>query len=136
MAGGIDPMAKGADGLPLIFTLIEQEDQAAVEALLDAGADLEAKGFAQGTPLLKAAFLDLWPMVGMLIQRGANVMAADMRGVTLPWATTQAKVGRGTPAEASLNAVRKYLNDRGLLERIYQPAEVRGLLQQGKWPPA
>lgn len=133
MAGGVDPNAKGPDGLPIIFTLIEQENIAAIEAVLKAGADIEAQGFAKATPVLKAAFIDLWPIVAMLIQHGANVRAADYRGLTLPWMTAHAQVGQETAAYASLNAVRKYLNDRGLLERIYEPAEVRELLKQGKW---
>ena len=36
---------------------------------------------------------------------------------------------------AALQAVRVYLNERLMLERIYKPAEVRALLAKGDWPP-
>jgi ankyrin repeat protein len=132
---GLDPKAEGPDGLPIIFWTIKQGDAAKVNALLDAGADLEAAGYHGATPVLSAAVVDDWVMVAMLIQRGANPAVVDRRGFSIPWLTSQAKVAKGSPTEASLNAVRKYLNDRAMLERVYDPAQVRELMKAGKWPP-
>ena len=131
----MDPNAKGPDGLPIIFAYIEREDQAAVTALLDAGADIEAKGFFQATPMLSAALVDLWPMVALLISRGANLWAVDQQGVNLPWLTAHAKVRKGSPTEAALNAVRATLNERAMRERIYDPAQALALMKAGRWPP-
>lgn len=132
---GVDIAALGPDGLPVIFWTIKQGDVAGVQALLDAGADIEAAGYHRATPVLSAAVVDDWEMVAMLIQRGANPMVADGRGFTVPWLTAQAKVAKGSATEASLNAVRKYLNDRALLEAVYPPAEVREKMKAGTWPP-
>lgn len=131
----VDVTALGPDGLPIIFWTIKQGDAAGVTALLDAGADIEAAGYHGATPMLSAAVVDDWIMVAMLIQRGANPQAVDRRGFTLPWLTAQAKVAQGSPTEVALNAVRKYLNDRALLEAIHDPAQVREMLAAGTWPP-
>ena len=128
--------AKGPDGLPIIFWTIKQNDQAKVAALLDNGADIEAAGYHGATPILSAAMVDNWIMAEFLMQRGANIAAFDRAGFNLPYLTAHAKVAKGSPTEAALNRVRKALNDHGLLERIWEPAEVRALIKQGKWPPA
>lgn len=131
----VDPKALGPDGLPIIFWTIKEGDSAGVEALLDAGAEIEAAGYHGATPALSAAVVDDWPMVALLLQRGANPAAFDRRGFTLPWLSAQAKVAKNSPTEASLNAVRQYLNDRGLLQAVYDPAQVRSMLKDGTWPP-
>ncbi len=125
----------GPDGLPIIFWRIKQENEAAVLALINAGADIEAQGYHGSTPLLTAAMLANWPLVGALIERGANVGAVDRLGYNLPYLTTQNNPPADTPNGAALQAVRVYLNERLMLERVYKPAEVRDLLTKGAWPP-
>lgn len=127
--------AKGPDGLPIIFWTIKENDQAKVAALLDAGADIEAAGYHGSTPILSAAMVDNWIMAEFLMRRGANIAAFDRAGFNLPYMTAHARVAKGSPTEAALNEVRKALNNNGLLERIWEPAEVRALIKQGKWPP-
>ena len=126
----------GPDGLPIIFWRIKQEQEAVVFALLNAGADIEAQGYHGATPILAAALVDNWPLVVGLIERGANVGAVDRRGFNLPYLTTQASAAAETPTGVALQAVRAYLNERLMLERIYTPAQVRDLLAKGAWPPA
>ncbi len=126
----------GPDGLPIIFWRIKQEQEAVVFALLNAGADIEAQGYHGATPILAAALVDNWPLVVGLIERGANVGAVDRRGFNLPYLTTQASAAAETPTGVALQAVRAYLNERLMLERVYTPAQVRDLLAKGAWPPA
>jgi len=131
----VDPKALGPDGLPLIFTRIEQEDLNGVIALMNAGADLEAQGFFRATPVLSAGLIDYWTMVQFLLEQGANPAAIDDQGINLPWLTSQAKVAKGSDTEKALNKVRHVLNDRAMLERVYPPAQALELARQGKWPP-
>ena len=125
----------GPDGLPIIFWRIKQENEAAVLALINAGADIEAQGYHGSTPLLTTAQLANWPLVLALIERGANVGAVDRIGFNLPYLTTQNNPAPDTPNGVALQAVRVYLNDRLMLERVYKPAEVRDLMAKGQWPP-
>ena len=138
MAGAetkLDIAELGPDGLPIIFWRIKQEDEAAVLALINAGADIEAQGYHGSTPLLTTAMLANWPLAVALIERGANVGAVDRLGYNLPYLTTQNNPPVDTVNGAALQAVRVYLNDRLMLERVYKPAEVRDLLTKGAWPP-
>jgi hypothetical protein len=138
MAGAeakLDIKEIGPDGLPIIFWRIKQENEAAVFALLNAGADIEAQGYHGATPILSAALIDNWPLVVGLIERGANVGAVDRRGFNLPYFTTQASPDPDGPTGAALQTVRLYLNERLMLERVYAPAEVRDLMAKGTWPP-
>ena len=125
----------GPDGLPIIFWRIKQEDEAAVLALINAGADIEAQGYHGSTPLLTTAMLANWPLAVALIERGANVGAVDRLGYNLPYLTTQNNPAADSPSGVALQAVRVYLNERLMLERVYKPAEVRDLLAKGAWPP-
>lgn len=138
MANGqqVDITAKGPDGLPGIFWLIEQRDQAAVGAWLDSGGDIEVAGFMGATPVLAASMADNWPMVLYLIKRGARMTVADRQGFTLPYRTTTTRVDPNGIFGSSLNAVRAHLADAGLLERIYEPATVERMMADGRWPPA
>lgn len=132
---GLDPNAKGPDGLPILFWTLQQENLPKVEALLDAGADIEAKGYNGATPLLSQAIVQDWIAVELLMKRGARLDVADRVGFTVPYLLAHAKVAKGSRNEAAMAAVRQVMNDRGLLGRIHEPAEVRALMAAGKWPP-
>lgn len=131
----LDIHAEGPDGLPVLFWRIKQHDEATVAALLAAGADIEAKGYNAGTPILAAAMVNYWTMVEFLMKRGADIAVFDKRGFNLPYLTSQATPARGSETEKALQEVRMALNARGLLERVYSPAQVRDLMKAGKWPP-
>lgn len=138
MANGqqIDVTAKGPDGLPGIFWLIKERDEAAVGAWLDAGGDIEAWGYHRATPVLAAAIVDNWPMVLYLIERGARMDVADGRGFTLPYRASSTRVDPDGIFGPPLNAVRAHLAQAGLLSRVYEPAQVRAMVSEGRWPPA
>jgi hypothetical protein len=136
MSGGkMDIEARGPDGLPGIFWLIKQRDQVAVGAWLDSGGDIEAEGYHGATPVLAAAIVDNWPMVLYLIERGARMGVTDARGFTLAYRSTTTRVDPDGIFGPPLNAVRARLAEAGLLERIHEPATVRRMLAEGRWPP-
>lgn len=130
-----DITAKGPGGLPGIFWLIKQHDQAAVGAWLDSGGDIEVAGFQGATPVLAASMADNWPMVLYLIEPGARMTIADRQGFTLPYRTTTTRVVSSGIFGPPLNAVGVHLADAGLLERIYQPATVKRMMAEARWPP-
>lgn len=121
--------------LPPVFLRAVTGDRAGVTAALDQGAAVDQPGTDGATPALGAALVDDWTTVRLLIERGANPMAADAHGHNLPWLVAQAPAGRGSRDPEGLAAVRGLLNDRGLLEKIHEPVEVRWLRIEGRWPP-
>lgn len=130
----VDTGALGPDGLPMIFWTIQRGDVSGVSRLLDAGADLEAKGYNGSTPILSAAMVNNWAIVDLLVRRGANISIVDNRGFSLPYLVTQARPMEGTEAEKILSRVRSILKERGMLEQPYEPAQVRDLMKRGQWP--
>lgn len=133
--GQVDITARGPDGLPGIFWRINQRDQAAVGAWLDAGGDIETPGFQRATPVLTAAIIDDWPMVIYLLDRGARMDVADRRGFTLPWLATNSRVAPGGIFGPALQETRNRLAAAGLLSQVHDTATVRALVNQGRWPP-
>lgn len=134
-AGAVDITANGPDGLPGIFWLIKQRDQAAVGRWLDAGGDIEVPGFHRATPVLAAAIVDDWQMVLYLIDRGARSDVADRRGFTLGYRATTTRIDPEGALGPTLQTVRQRLGQAGALERIYSPAQVREMMAAGRWPP-
>jgi hypothetical protein len=132
----IDITAKGPDGLPGIFWLIKERDQAAVGAWLDAGGDIEARGYHRATPVLAAAIVDNWSMVAYLIDRGARVDVVDGRGYTLSYRAATTRVDPKGIFGPPLMKVRAHLAQAGLLGRVYDPGQVRAMVAEGRWPPA
>ncbi|MFE3838619.1 hypothetical protein [Pseudogemmobacter sonorensis] len=131
----VDPAALGPDGLPLIFWLIEREDMAGVARLVEAGADLDARGFHRATPVLSAAIIDYWQMVEYLLARGAKAAVTDGRGFTLTWLARNSRVVPGGPYGEALARVRRTLEARGLMREVHHPVRVRELAAAGRWPP-
>jgi hypothetical protein len=129
-ASGLSADPKGArvtgpDGLPLIFWLIKSRDRAAVDAWLDAGGDIEARGYHRATPILTAAIIDDWPMVLHLAGRGARIDISDGRGFTLGWLIQRSRVRLDGPFGPALIEMRGILDRAGLLDLVRDPAEVR-----------
>ncbi len=131
----VDIEEKGPDGLPIIHWWVEREEFEKIQALLDAGGDIEVPGFQGATPLLKAAVADSWPMALFLIERGAFIGAVDRRGMTLPWLAATSRVKEGNPDYEALQKVRALLNERGMLGQYYEPNEVKKRIAEGTWPP-
>ena len=91
----IDPDALDARGQSIIFKRVMEEDTAAITALLDAGLDVDVRGSFNATPALRAAIADIWPVVELLLERGADPMATDRRGMTIPWLAPPSRIGGG-----------------------------------------
>ncbi|MCC5968837.1 MAG: hypothetical protein JJU15_02715 [Pararhodobacter sp.] len=134
-AGTVDITENGPDGLPGIFWLIKQRDQAAVGAWLDAGGDIEVPGFHRATPVLAAAIIDDWPMVLYLIERGAQMNVSDRRGYTLAYRATTTRIDPEGILGPALRMVLQRLEQASEMEEIFTPTEVREMVSAGRWPP-
>ncbi|PKQ11318.1 MAG: hypothetical protein CVT70_14935 [Alphaproteobacteria bacterium HGW-Alphaproteobacteria-1] len=137
MANGqhVDITSEGPDGLPGIFWLIKQEDMAGMAAWIAAGGDIEARGYHGASPALAASAIDNWPAVLWLLENGARPQAADGRGYTLAFLATRSRVAPDGRYGEALAKVRAILAEVGLLERILEPATVKRMKAEGRWPP-
>lgn len=70
------------DKTALHYAAIEASDPAVVQALVDAGADLEARDSAGSTPLLYAAQNQNSAIIKVLIEAGADITATQEGGAT------------------------------------------------------
>ena len=131
----VDITATGPNGLPIVFWRIEQDNRAAIRALIEAGMDIEIKGFQQATPALAAASANAWITTELLLKLGADRMASDCRGFTLPWLASKSLMNEVSQEGRALARIKADLESRGLMERIYEPAEVKALRDRGAWPP-
>jgi hypothetical protein len=134
--GEVDIEALGPDGLPGIFWLIKQEDMAGAKDWVEAGGDIEARGYHGASPALAAAVVENWPAVRWLLENGARAAVADGRGYTLAFLAARSRVDPAGRYGTALGKVRSILGRQGLLEEIYSPATVKRMRAQGTWPPA
>lgn len=132
----IDINAKGPDGLPIIFWLVKQRNVKAIQQYIEAGGDIEAKGFAQSTPIITAGTTDSWIVAKFLAEQGANLRAVDTFGFNLPALAKESTVGTATEQYAALQKLKGRLEEEGLMQRIYTPKEVETMLENKEWPPA
>lgn len=131
-----NPDAPGREGYPQIFEAIENRDHDRVARLIASGADLEARGFGQSTPILKAALTHNWTMVEMLLAAGADPMVPDEFGITLPAVAARSRLKPDSKEGKALARVRAGLADRGLITLVFPPDQVRRMVAEGRWPPA
>ncbi|WP_369695433.1 hypothetical protein [Jiella marina] len=115
----------GPDGRPLIFWRIAQLDEKGVIAELEAGTNIEIKGFAKTTPLLHAASIDAWKIVLALLQRGANPNAVDKRGFSLPWLAFSSRIDPNSSDGKALQSLKRQLREKGMLSNVKEPTAVR-----------
>ena len=132
----VDITAMAPDGQPIVFLHILNGDIDAIGALLDAGMDIEIRGFQQATPVISAASSNSWVVVEYLLSRGADPLAIDRTGFNLPWLVSQSSmlVEDAPPAQA-LARVRALLTAAGHMEETFAPAEAKALLDRNAWPP-
>jgi ankyrin repeat protein len=81
--GTIDLMARSSNGDTLLHVAVGQRDFLAIEYLLKAGLDINAKGDFHATPLYEAAAHGDIGLVGLLLKLGADPNIPDHLG-TLP----------------------------------------------------
>ncbi|CUX80046.1 MAG: hypothetical protein HLUCCA05_14810 [Roseibaca calidilacus] len=127
--------APGREGHPQIFEAIEDRNHDRVARLIASGANLEARGYAQGTPILKAALTHNWTMAEMLLAAGANPMVPDEFGITLPAVAARSRLNPESDEGQALARVRKILVERGLIGLVFPPDQVRAMVAEGRWPP-
>lgn len=136
MSGTIDnPNAPGREGYPQIFEAIGDRDRDRVARLIASGADVEARGYGQGTPILKAALTHNWVMAEMLLEAGADPMVPDEFGITLPAVAARSRLKPESDEGQALARVRAVLADRGLITLVFSPDQVRMMMAEGRWPP-
>lgn len=72
------------DGLSLLYKVRPAEENSLpiVRQLLDAGFNIGERGAELGTALHWAASMNAWDIASLLIERGADVNACDLDGIT------------------------------------------------------
>ena len=125
----------GPDRQPIIFWRIKEDDAKAVAALLDAGTPIEITGGFDSTPLIQAAIVNHWDIALLLLERGANPLAASRNGMTAPFLAHASRVQPGGTLYPGLKAFRDALKARGVDEVIFAPPIVKTMLAEGRWPP-
>jgi len=131
----VDITEQTAEGYPIIYRRVQERDAKTIIALLDAGADIEARGFFQATPVITAASANSWEIVELLLSRGADPRAVDGKGFNLPWLASTAKMRDETKNGEALLRVQETLAARGFMDTVPHPVEAKALLDAGDWPP-
>lgn len=92
--GGVAGFAQtvgGVGGLTPLHHAVRQGNVAAVEALLESGAAIDARSSADSTtPLLQAAINGQFDVAMLLVRKGANVKIPSVHGATPLYATVNA----------------------------------------------
>ena len=130
----VDIYELGPDGLPIIFWRIHQEDSAAVQALLDAGADIEVRGFFGVTPVIWAAASGQWDFVKFLVERGADLSAYGANGFTVTNSARRSNLRLESRQGQHLQDVRDILRQRGLYDTVPGTAALRAQMAAGTIP--
>ena len=118
-SGNVDVAEMGPNNQHMIFWRIQQRDFEAVTAFLDAGVDVNIRGFNGTTPAIWAASSDGWRFVEMFAERGADLSLSSRSGVTVARVVQLAddvgRVREGTDEAQALDLVRTRLQRQGLL---------------------
>lgn len=130
-----NPNAVGTDGYPIIFQVIASRDLNSVKRLVDAGADIEARGFTNATPVLMAAISRSWHICRFFLEHGADPTAVTTSGFTLPYLAANTTVAPESKPGRDLAAVRAIITTRGLDYLALPPREVKKLVSAKRWPP-
>ena len=134
MGEPVDIYAIGPDRFPIIFWEVETNNFRAVQALLDAGADIEARGFARNTPVIWAANGSNWEMVKFLIDRGADLTAYSFDGRTVANRAVSSRLVLTSIEGQHLQDVRAILRQRGWYDNVPTSATLRAQMAAGTLP--
>ena len=110
----IDINEQGPNGQHMIFWSIQGLNFDEVEAYLDAGVDIEVRGFRDATPVIWAAASNSWDMVLFLARRGADLSASDRDGMSVCTIQDGLPTRPETENGRALQEVRGILRERGL----------------------
>ncbi|HQS97474.1 MAG TPA: hypothetical protein PK823_13375 [Novosphingobium sp.] len=110
-------------------------DENRVRQLVESGAPIDQTDRKLQTPLILAAKTDQFRIAEYLIGKGANVLAASKFGWTVGYAAQNSMLQRGPEAEAR-DRVLEQLRQRGYPFPAAEPAVVKVMLAEKRWPPA
>ncbi|KAM6445846.1 protein phosphatase 1 regulatory subunit 16A [Rhynochetos jubatus] len=129
---GVDPDLCNEDGLTALHQCCIDDAGAVVTALLDAGADVDARDAELWTPLHAAATCGHLGLVQLLIRRGADLLAVNSDG-NMPYDLCE--------DEATLDCIETAMAERGITQEKIEAArgateramveEIRRLIRTG-----
>lgn len=110
----IDVDEQEPNGQHMIFWKIQGLKFDEVEAFLDAGVDVDIRGFRDKTPVIWAAGGVNWDMVLFLIEHGADLSARDRDGMSVCTIQEGLPTRLDTENGRALEEVRRILREREL----------------------
>ena len=112
----IDIDEQGPNGQHVIFWRIQERKYDEVEDYLNAGVDIDVRGFRDVTPVIWAAGTGNWEMVIFLEERGADLGLGSRDGMTVCSVQDGKPTRLDTENGRALEEVRRILRERGLCE--------------------
>ena len=132
----IDPTAIGSDGYSILFDIVAENDMSALQEMVKKGADVNTLGFANETPILRAALANNWEVVLFLLENGAHIDAYGTTGFTLPNLVQLSRMTEQDPEYAALQRVQEKIDAANITHwRDYPPTTVEAMIEDGTWPP-
>lgn len=126
LAHGGSPDALTRRDEPLLFQAIGQKHLESVRLLVEHGANLNARGVGEQTPVILAAHLNQFHLVRYLLERGADWRLELPGGGSLAVAVQGARVAAEfSEAVAALEWTREYLVARGVRFPVEEPWQRR-----------
>lgn len=129
----VDIYALGPNG-PMLFWKIQAEEYDGAQALLNAGADINVRGFSAETPAISAATADDWKGVLYLADCGADLSLYGANGFTVANMAKGSRLRLDSEQGGYLEKVRGILDDRGLYDNVLTSKQLRDQMAAGKIP--
>lgn len=114
LAAGADPNSVD-NGEPALFNAIHARRWSRVDALLKAGADIDAPGQTGSPPVIYLAKINEYAAVEDFIARGADVRAKDRGGLTLADYVQRFPLSADSPNGQAHARIKRFLVMRGQL---------------------
>lgn len=120
---------------PIIFEKIDEANLVSVKQLIKDGANIEARGFGEETPLVRAATVRQWNICLYLLEQGADPTVSDEWGKTMPYMLYKYPVAAESFQGGYWLKVKGIVEKRGLDKLNLPPKEVLKLQKAESWPP-
>lgn len=133
-AGAKATPAPGGAGDPM-RTAIELNSAGGVRLLLDHGAAVNHADRLGDRPLQYALDTERFAIAELLLERGADPWAIDSGGATLGWSVAQPPVAAPPVEDQARLRLQRRVKALGWPSPPPDPATVRRLAIDGKWPP-